>query len=142
MKREQKKQIIKQFAIHNNDTGSAQVQIAILTKRINALTDHLKSHKKDNHSRRGLLLLVGKRRRLINYLKRNEPQEYQKIVDDLGLRQRLDEKVGQEEGEEKKEKQEKVNKKEKVVKEGVKNKIKKGKAVVKKEVEKKQEANV
>jgi len=93
MKREQKKQIIKKFAIHAKDTGSAQVQIAILTERITYLTEHLKDHKKDNHSRRGLLLLVGKRRRLLNYLKQNEPEEYQAVVKNLGLRQKAADKV-------------------------------------------------
>ncbi len=93
MKRDQKKQIINQFSKHSSDTGSAQVQIAILTERINSLTEHLKLHKNDNHSRRGLLLLVGKRRRLLNYLKRNEPKEYQAVIDKLGLRQKAEDKI-------------------------------------------------
>ncbi len=93
MKRVEKKQVIQKFALHSKDTGSAQVQIAILTERINSLTDHLKEHKKDNHSRRGLLLLVGKRRRLLNYLKRNEPEEYQGLVETLGVRQKAEEKA-------------------------------------------------
>lgn len=102
MQRDQKKKIISKFALHSKDTGSAQVQIAIITERINSLTEHLKIHKKDNHSRRGLLLLVGKRRRLLNYLKRNEPEEYQKVVDNLNLRQRAEEKVEINKKEEKK----------------------------------------
>ncbi len=86
MKRDLKKKVIAEFAKHDNDTGSAQVQIAILTKRINELTEHLKEHKKDNHSRRGLLLMVGKRRKLLNYLKNSKPELYETVLKDLALR--------------------------------------------------------
>ncbi len=81
-----KKKVIKRFAGHEKDTGSAPVQIAILTERINQLTDHLKEHKKDNHSRRGLLLMVGKRRKLLNYLKNSKPQAYEEVIKSLDLR--------------------------------------------------------
>jgi small subunit ribosomal protein S15 len=81
-----KTQVIDSFKIHSQDTGSAQVQIALLTERINGLTDHFKSHKKDFHSRRGLLKLVGKRRRLLNYLKSKDVEKYQKVLDKLHLR--------------------------------------------------------
>ncbi|MDS1029071.1 30S ribosomal protein S15 [Bacillota bacterium LX-D] len=83
---DKKKEIIDKFKIHDNDTGSPEVQIAILTQRINDLTDHLKTHKKDHHSRRGLLKMVGQRRGLLNYLKDNYFDRYKKIVEDLGLR--------------------------------------------------------
>lgn len=86
MKREQKKKVITKFAKHQKDTGSAEVQIAILTNRINELTEHLKEHKKDNHSRRGLLLMVGKRRKLLNYLKNSKPEVYEGVIKDLALR--------------------------------------------------------
>jgi len=85
-KHDQKKKVISTYAKHDKDTGSAQVQIAILTKRINELTDHLKEHKKDNHSRRGLLLMVGKRRKLINYLKNSKPEVYEEVIKGLALR--------------------------------------------------------
>lgn len=85
-KHDQKKKVIATFAKHDKDTGSAQVQIAILTKRINELTEHLKEHKKDNHSRRGLLLMVGKRRKLINYLKNSKPEIYDEVIKGLELR--------------------------------------------------------
>jgi len=85
-KRELKKKVISTFAKHEKDTGSAQVQIAILTKRINELTEHLKEHKKDNHSRRGLLLMVGKRRKLLNYLKNSKPEAYEEVIKELELR--------------------------------------------------------
>ena len=85
-KHDQKKKVIKTYAKHDKDTGSAQVQIAILTKRINELTDHLKEHKKDNHSRRGLLLMVGKRRKLLNYLKNSKPEMYEEVIKGLKLR--------------------------------------------------------
>lgn len=78
--------IINEHKIHNNDTGSPEVQIAILTKRINQLTDHLRLHNKDFHSRRGLLKMVGKRRGLLNYLKDKEPERYRSIITKLGLR--------------------------------------------------------
>lgn len=83
---EQKKKVIASFAKHDKDTGSAQVQIAILTKRIEELTEHLKEHKKDNHSRRGLLLMVGKRRKLLNYLKNSKPEVYEEVIKGLKLR--------------------------------------------------------
>ena len=85
-KRDAKKKVIASYAKHDKDTGSAQVQIAILTKRINELTDHLKEHKKDNHSRRGLLLMVGKRRKLLNYLKNSKPETYEEVIKGLELR--------------------------------------------------------
>lgn len=75
--KEEKQKIINKFALHEGDTGSPEVQIAILTEEINRLSEHLKEHKKDNHSRRGLLQKVGKRRRLIQYLSQNEPERYE-----------------------------------------------------------------
>lgn len=84
--KESKTTIIKEFRANDKDTGSCKVQIAILTERINALGDHFKQHVKDNHSRRGLLQLVSKRRRLLNYLQRENIQEYRKIIDRLKLR--------------------------------------------------------
>ena len=72
----EKTEVMKKFALHEGDTGSPEVQIALLTKQIDKLTEHLKIHKKDNHSRRGLLQKVGKRRRLIEYLSENEPERY------------------------------------------------------------------
>jgi len=81
-----KSKIIKDFQGHDRDTGSTAVQIAVLTARISELTDHLKSHKKDFSSRRGLLRLVGKRRRLLNYLKNANLNEYSALIDKLGLR--------------------------------------------------------
>ena len=86
MKRDQKKKVIVKHGKHEKDTGSAQVQVAILTKRINELTAHLKDHNKDNHSRRGLLLMVGKRRKLLNYLKNSKPESYEEILTSLKLR--------------------------------------------------------
>ena len=86
MKREQKKKVITKHGKHAKDTGSTQVQVAILTKRINELTEHLKTHKKDNHSRRGLLLMVGKRRKLLNYIKNSKPEVYEEVLTTLKLR--------------------------------------------------------
>lgn len=86
MQREKKKKIIAKHAKHKDDTGSAQVQIAILTERINELTDHLKGHKNDAHSRRGLLSMVGKRRKLLNYLKNKNAELYQETIETLELR--------------------------------------------------------
>lgn len=83
---EQKQQIIKEFQLSDKDTGSSAVQIALLTERINQLQEHLKSHKNDNSSRRGLLKLVGQRRHHQEYLKRKDPDRYQTIIDRLGLR--------------------------------------------------------
>lgn len=84
--KERKRAIIEQYRVHENDTGSPEVQIALLTERINYLTEHLKVHKKDHHSRRGLLKMVGQRRGLLDYLSREEPERYRTIVDKLGLR--------------------------------------------------------
>lgn len=81
-----KNRIINEYQNHENDTGSPEVQIAILTKRINQLTEHLKTHKKDFHSRRGLLKIVGKRRGLLNYLRNNAPERYRVMIEKLGLR--------------------------------------------------------
>ncbi|MCL4424835.1 MAG: 30S ribosomal protein S15 [Firmicutes bacterium] len=81
-----KKEIIERFKRHEKDTGSPEVQIAILTERINYLTEHLKEHRKDFHSRRGLLKMVGSRRGLLNYLKDNDVGRYREIIDRLGLR--------------------------------------------------------
>lgn len=78
--------LIKKYQSHKDDTGSTEVQIAILTKKISELTKHLKEHKKDFDSRRGLLMMVGKRRRLLNYLKKLEEERYNKLIADLGLR--------------------------------------------------------
>ena len=86
LKRDAKKKIIKKHATHKGDTGSPQVQIAILTESINQLTAHLKKHKKDNHSRRGLLMMVAKRRKLLSYLKGRDESAYQKLVKSLKLR--------------------------------------------------------
>jgi small subunit ribosomal protein S15 len=81
-----KQEIIDKYRIHEKDTGSSNVQIALLTKRINDLTSHFKLHPKDHHSRRGLLKLVGQRRRLLNYLNRRDPNEYKTLIQGLGLR--------------------------------------------------------
>lgn len=86
MKRTKKKTIIQTHAIHPKDTGSPQVQIAILTERINMLSKHLEEHPKDNHSRRGLLMMVGKRRKLLNYLRMNAKSEYDALLEKLELR--------------------------------------------------------
>jgi len=83
---EQKAEMIKKFQRHEGDTGSPEVQIAILTERINYLTEHLKVHKKDHHSRRGLLKMVGQRRGLLNYLYKTDLQRYRSIIERLGLR--------------------------------------------------------
>ena len=80
-----KDEIIKKFAISDSDTGSPEVQIAVLTERIAQLAEHLKTHKKDNHSRRGLLQMVGKRRRLLDYLKRKDEKRYEKVAKAVGL---------------------------------------------------------
>ena len=83
---EQKKEIIETYAVHEGDTGSSEVQIAILSKRIALLTEHLKTHKKDYHSRRGLLKLVGQRRNMLNYLRRSDLERYRILGEKLGLR--------------------------------------------------------
>jgi len=82
---EEKAQIVKKFALHEGDTGSPEVQIALLSKQIEELSEHLKIHKKDNHSRRGLLQMVGKRRRLLQYLKDNEEERYNALAKKLKL---------------------------------------------------------
>ncbi|HHU51617.1 MAG TPA: 30S ribosomal protein S15 [Firmicutes bacterium] len=86
LNQETKRQIIEKYQTHEGDTGSPEVQIAILTERINYLTEHLKIHKKDHHSRRGLLKMVGQRRGLLNYLSKKDIQRYRAIIDRLGLR--------------------------------------------------------
>lgn len=83
---EAKKEIIDRFKLHEKDTGSPEVQIALLTNRITSLNDHFKIHKKDHHSRRGLLKLVGQRRRLLNYLKKVDVKRYQVVIKELGIR--------------------------------------------------------
>lgn len=83
---EKKQEIINSFKKHDSDTGSPEVQIAILTERITYLTEHFKTHKKDHHSRRGLLKLVGQRRRLLDYLKGKELDRYKKVIERLGIR--------------------------------------------------------
>lgn len=83
---ERKQEVIKDYATSERDSGSPEVQVAILTERIRNLTDHLKTHKKDFHSRRGLLMMVGRRRRLLDYLKRKEFGRYEQVVRRLGLR--------------------------------------------------------
>mgnify|MGYP000312409170 CR=1 FL=1 len=86
LQREQKDIIISQFQTHSSDTGSPEVQIALLTERINGLTDHLRSHKHDHHSRRGLLQMVGRRRRLLAYLAKKDVERYRATISRLGLR--------------------------------------------------------
>lgn len=86
MTKEQKLAIIAEYATHEGDTGSPEVQIALLTSRINNLTEHLKENKKDHHSRRGLLMMVGQRRNLLAYLQKNDIERYRSIVARLGLR--------------------------------------------------------
>lgn len=84
--KEIKTEVIQKYATHEGDTGSPEVQIAVLTTRINELTEHLKIHKKDHHSRRGLLKMVGRRRNLLNYLQKKEINRYREIIAKLGLR--------------------------------------------------------
>lgn len=86
MEKERRAEIIEKYRVHNKDTGSAEVQVALLTERINGLTEHFKAHKKDHHSRRGLLKMVGKRKRLLEYIKRNDVNKYTKLINSLGLR--------------------------------------------------------
>lgn len=93
MTHQEKKEIIAKFATHKGDTGSPQVQIAIITNRINGLVGHLDLHKKDNHSRRGLLMLVGKRKKLIRYLEETNKAEYIRISQELNLRYHSDEQA-------------------------------------------------
>lgn len=86
MLKEEKTAIIQEYAQHEGDTGSPEVQIALLTKRINDLTEHLRTHKKDHHSRRGLLKMVGQRRNLLNYLTKSDIERYRSIIAKLGIR--------------------------------------------------------
>ena len=83
---EQKSQVITQYKIHKSDSGSPEVQVALLSRRILQLTEHLKSHKKDHHSERGLLTMVSRRRRLLNYLKDRSPERYKALIKSLGIR--------------------------------------------------------
>jgi len=83
---EKRKSLIENYRLHEKDTGSPEVQVALLSARIEYLTEHFKAHKKDHHSRRGLLKLVGQRRRLLNYIKDNDVERYRKLVKSLGLR--------------------------------------------------------
>jgi len=83
---EKKKEIVEQFKMHAKDTGSSEVQIALLTERINYLTEHFKTHKTDHHSRQGLLRLVSLRRSLLDYLKRNDTERYRTVIERLGIR--------------------------------------------------------
>ena len=82
----QKSAEIAKYKAHESDTGSTKLQVAVLTERINYLTDHFRTHKKDHHSRRGLLKMVGQRKRLLNYLRRKDVESYRQLVQDLGLR--------------------------------------------------------
>ena len=84
--KEEKQQVIEKYRLHDGDTGSPEVQIALYTDRINSITDHLRQHPKDHHSRRGLLLLVGKRRRLLDYLRKKDIERYRDIIRSLGIR--------------------------------------------------------
>lgn len=83
---DEKRSIIEKYQIHEGDTGSPEVQVAILTERISYLTEHLKTHKRDNHSRRGLLKMVGKRRALLDYLRDSDIERYRALIEELGLR--------------------------------------------------------
>lgn len=83
---EKKQEVIRSFMLHDTDTGSPEVQIAIMTERINYLTEHFKVHKKDHHSRRGLLKIVGQRRRLLDYLKKKDVNRYKALIEKLGIR--------------------------------------------------------
>ena len=86
IKQQEKAELVKKYGRGDNDTGSTEVQVAILTTRINNLTEHLKTHKKDFHSRRGLLVMVGQRRRLLDYLNSNSNERYAELIKSLGLR--------------------------------------------------------
>jgi small subunit ribosomal protein S15 len=83
---EKKKTLIQQYRVHDGDTGSPEVQIALITERVNSLTEHFKQHTKDHHSRRGLLMLIGKRRSLIEYLRKKDTERYRAIIEKLGIR--------------------------------------------------------
>jgi len=84
--KERKQELVSKFGDGDSDTGRTEVQIALMTERINELTEHLRAHRKDHHSRRGLLMLVGRRRRLLNYLRRDDLERYRALVSELGLR--------------------------------------------------------
>lgn len=86
MEKQRRQELIEKYRTHGKDTGSAEVQVALLTERINHLTGHFKTHKKDHHSRRGLLMMVGKRKRLLEYIKRNDAGKYTSLIQSLGLR--------------------------------------------------------
>lgn len=86
MTREEKLELIKKFGSHDNDTGKTEVQVAILTKRINDLTEHFNAHSKDHHSRRGLMMMVGKRRRLLDYLAKKDIGRYRSLIKELNIR--------------------------------------------------------
>lgn len=86
LEQEAKRQVIEKYKLHEADTGSPEVQIAILTERINELSRHLQTHKKDHHSRRGLYKMIGRRRGLLNYLQSKDMERYRKLIDQLGLR--------------------------------------------------------
>ncbi len=86
LEKEEKQSIIEKHRKHSSDTGSPEVQVALLTREISELTEHIKLHRKDHHSRRGLLMKVGKRRRLLNYLKKEDVERYRAIIKELGLR--------------------------------------------------------
>jgi len=90
MTQAEKQAIIQEYAIHEGDTGSAQVQVAVLTKRIQELTEHLKIHKKDHHSRRGLLKMVGHRRNLLSYIYKKDVNEYRQLIAKLGIRNTIE----------------------------------------------------
>ena len=85
MEKETKKQITEKFRLHPNDVGSVEVQVALLTERIKSLEEHFKTHRKDFHGKRGFIILINKRRKLLEYLRGNKPQSYKKIVDELRL---------------------------------------------------------
>ena len=89
MRKEEKTAIIEQYATHAGDTGSPEVQVAILSERIRNLTEHLKSHKKDNHTRRGLMKLIGKRRGLLKHIKERDIEEYRALIKKLGIRDNI-----------------------------------------------------
>ena len=89
MTQAEKQEIIKAYATHEGDTGSPEVQVAVLTTRINELTEHLKTHKKDNHSRRGLMMLIGKRRGLLKYIKERDIERYRALIKKLGIRDNI-----------------------------------------------------
>ena len=95
MTQEQKQAIIKEYAVHEGDTGSAQVQVAVLTFRIQELTEHLKIHKKDHHSRRGLLKMVGHRRNLLSYIYKKDVNEYRPLIAKFGIRNTIERNIAE-----------------------------------------------